>query len=242
MDTITNGKEVTRNKIVYTFDELSDKAKDRVIELEREMAYRFVDYTSDICEGIQHHVLHTLADKAGNDWHKHFTKLEVEYSLSWRQGDGVAFFGYIYRNEAPELNWAEGIEYVTLTRNHWGNHYTHSNCFNLEFFNENGDTIGSDGGSRNDIVLYLNEDMKPTLCGTSDKDNMTKDQLTMWQSMTDIMNDLRQLCVTSERVGYKVIENLTSQETVLEGIKYDTMPRKYDANGEQVEPLWWEEA
>jgi hypothetical protein len=84
--------------------------------------------------------------------------------------------------------------------------------------------------------------MKPTLCGTSDKDNMTKDQLTMWQSMTDIMNDLRQLCVTSERVGYKVIENLTSQETVLEGIKYDTMPRKYDANGEQVEPLWWEEA
>jgi len=242
MDTITNGKEVTRNKVVYTFDELSDKAKDKVIERERQMAYQFVDATSDIEYDIKDHVFSQLTDETSRAWNEHFTKLEVEYSLSWRQGDGVAFYGYIYRNEAPKFNWAEGIEYVTLTRNSWGNHYTHSNCFNLTFFNEDGDTIGTDGGSRNDIVLYLTDELAPTFAGTSDKDNMTAGQLAVWQSMTDIKHGLGKLCQTSESVGYQVIENLTSKETILESIEYDTMPRKYDADGEQVEPLWWEEA
>ena len=89
-------------------------------------------------------------------------------------------------------------------------------------------------------MLYLNEDMKPTLCGTSDKDNMTADQLAVHQSMTDIMNDLKNLCVTAERVGYATIDNLTSKETILERIQFDDMPRKYDVDGQLLEPLWWE--
>lgn len=242
MDTITNGKEVTRTKVVYTFDELSDKAKDKVIELERDMAYQFIDMTSDIADDIKHHLVSQLTDKTDVQWDKHFTDLKVEYSLSWSQGDGVALYGYIDRNETPKLNWADGIEYATLTRNYWGTYYTHKNCFSLEFFNEDGDLIGTEGGSRNDIVLFLNEELKPTLFGTSDKDNMTSDQLTAWQSMTDIASSLRQLCVTSERVGYATIESHTSNEAVLEGIKWDTMPRKYDIDGVHVEPMWWEEA
>ena len=39
MQTITNGKEVTRTQVIYTYDELSDKAKKAVVERWREVAY-----------------------------------------------------------------------------------------------------------------------------------------------------------------------------------------------------------
>lgn len=240
MDTITNGKEITRTKVAYTFDELSDKAKDVVIEREREIAYETVHLFGDIECDMKEHVIKELTGEELSYWGKHFTDLKIEYSLSYCQGDGVALYGNLYRNEAPQLNWADPINYVILKRNYWGNHYTHKNCFDLEFYNEDGDMIGTDGGSRNDIVLYLTEAMKPTLFGTSDKDNMTADQLAVHQSMTDIMNDLKNLCVTAERVGYATIDYFTSKEAILERIQFDDMPRKYDVDGQLLEPLWWE--
>ena len=245
MDTIINGKEVTRTKVVYTFDELSDKAKAVVVERERNNTYEALPMFGDIECDIKEHVIKELTGEELSYWGKHFTDLEVAYSLSHCQGDGVALYGRIYRNEAPQLNWADPIDYVLLKRNYWGNHYTHKNCFDLEFYNEDGDLIGTDGGSRNDIVLYLSDNnwdeaMKPTLFGTSDKDNMTADQLAVHQSMTNIMNDLKNLCVTSERVGYATIDNLTSEETILEKLQYDDMPRKYDADGQLTDHTWWE--
>lgn len=240
MDTITNGKEITRTKVAYTFDELSDKAKDVVIERERTIAYETLDMFDELDISIKEHILDKLTGETELNWSKQFTDLKVEYSLSHCQGDGVAIYGHLYSNEAHLLNWVEPVVSVKLVRNHWGSHYTHYNCFNLEFYNEDGDMIGTDGGSRNDIVLYLTEAMKPTLFGTSDKDSMTDSQLAVHQSMTDIMNDLKTLCKTSENVGYKTIDQLTSEETVLEQIKSDAIPRKYDAEGQLLETLWWE--
>jgi|APGre2960657373_1045057.scaffolds.fasta_scaffold37339_1 hypothetical protein len=241
MDTIINGKEVTRTKVVYTYDELSDKAKKAVVERVREVEYECIN-SYEVEETIQDHVLSVLTESA--TWDK-LSDLKIEFSLNHCQGDGVAFYGRLYRNDAPRLNWGilqdnVGLQEVRLVRNSHGNHYSHYNCFNLEFYNEDGDLIGTDGGSRNDIVVYLKEDMTSSLAGTSDTDKMTAGQLAMWQCMTDINKALRQLSKDCERVGYQVMDDMTSEQSALDWIECDSQPRKYDVNGVVTDMVWWE--
>jgi hypothetical protein len=241
MDTIINGKEVTRTKVVYTYDELSDKAKKAVVERVREVDYECIN-SYEVEETIQDHVLSVLTESA--TWDK-LSDLKIEFSLNHCQGDGVAFYGRLYRNDAPRLNWGilqdnVGLQEVRLVRNSHGNHYSHYNCFNLEFYNEDGDLIGTDGGSRNDIVVYLKEDMTSSLAGTSDTDKMTAGQLAMWQCMTDINKALRQLSKDCERVGYQVMDDMTSEQSALDWIECDSQPRKYDVNGVVTDMVWWE--
>ena len=241
MDTIINGKEVTRTKVVYTYDELSDKAKKAVVERVREVEYECIN-SYEVEETIQDNVLSVLTESA--TWDK-LSDLKIEFSLNHCQGDGVAFYGRLYRNDAPRLNWGilqdnVGLQEVRLVRNSHGNHYSHYNCFNLEFYNEDGDLIGTDGGSRNDIVVYLKEDMTSSLAGTSDTDKMTAGQLAMWQCMTDINKALRQLSKDCERVGYQVMDDMTSEQSALDWIECDSQPRKYDVNGVVTDMVWWE--
>ena len=251
MQTITNGKEVTRTQVIYTYDELSDKAKKAVVERWREVAYEHLN-SGEILETIQDHILGTLSEGKFATWDNfngsdrgQSGNLKVEYSLSHCQGDGVAFYGRLYRNDAPRLNWGVlqdnvGLHEVRLVRNSHGYHYSHYNCFNLEFYNEDGDLIGTDGGSRNDIVVYLKEDMTSSLAGTSDTDKMTAGQLAMWQCMTDINKTLRQLSKDCERVGYQVMDDMTSEQSALDWIECDSTPRKYDVNGVVTDMVWWE--
>ena len=251
MQTITNGKEVTRTQVIYTYDELSDKAKKAVVERWREVAYEHLN-SGEILETIQDHILGTLSEGKFATWDNfngsdrgQSGNLKVEYSLSHCQGDGVAFYGRLYRNDAPRLNWGVlqdnvGLNEVRLIRNSHGNHYSHYNCFNLEFYNEDGDLIGTDGGLRDDIVVYLKEDMTSSLSGTSDTDKMTADQLAMWQCMTDINKALRQLSKDCERVGYRAIDDMTSEQSALDWIECDSTPRKYERNGEVADHYWWE--
>ena len=251
MQTITNGKEVTRTQVIYTYDELSDKAKKAVVERWREVAYEHLN-SGEILETIQDHILGTLSEGKFATWDNfngsdrgQCGNLKVEYSLSHCQGDGVAFYGRLYRNDAPRLNWGVptqnvGLHEVRLIRNSHGNHYAHYNCFNLEFYNEDGDLIGTDGGLRDDIVVYLKEDMTSSLSGTSDKDKMTAEQLAMWECMTDINKALRQLSKDCERVGYRAIDDMTSEQSALDWIKCDSMPRKYERNGVVADHYWWE--
>lgn len=243
MDTIINGKEVTRTKVVYTYDELSDEVKKAVVQRVREVEYECInDY--EVEETIQDHVLSVLTDET--TWDK-FSDLKVEFSLNHCQGDGVAFYGRLYRDEAHKLNWGANyflhgwsLNEVRLVRSSISNHYSHYNSFNLEFYNEDGDLIGTDGGSRNDIVVYLKEDMSSSYAGTSDKGNMTAGQLAMWQCMTDINKTLRQLSKDCERVGYQVMDDMTSARSALDWIECDSQPRKYDVNGVVTDMVWWE--
>lgn len=236
MDTIINGKEVTRTKVVYTYDELSDKAKKAVVERVREVEYECIN-SYEVEETIQDHVLSVLTESA--TWDK-LSDLKIEFSLNHCQGDGVAFYGRLYSNEAPKLNMAININEVRLVRNSISNHYSHFNSFNLEFYNEDGDLIGTDGGSRSDIVLYLTGELQPTYAGTSDKGEMTAGQLAMWQCMTDINKALRQLSKDCERVGYQVMDDMTSEQSALDCIDCDSQPRKYDVNGVVTDMVWWE--
>jgi hypothetical protein len=67
MQTITNGKEVTRTQVIYTYDELSDKAKKAVVERWREVAYECLN-SGEILETIQNHILGTLSEGKFATW------------------------------------------------------------------------------------------------------------------------------------------------------------------------------
>jgi len=72
-----------------------------------------------------------LEDSIGD---KH--ELDLAYSLSYCQGDGVALYGRLYREQAPLLTWPDRVAYVDLVKNSWGYHYSHWNSFNVEASDE----------------------------------------------------------------------------------------------------------
>ena len=203
--------QVTRTRNVFTYDELSDKAKSKAMDNYRQMLHETLP-TEIVTEDLRYHVLREFTGKDDHDgtswsWDRHFGKyvgkeLRIEWSLSYCQGDGVALYGRIYREHAPNLTWAEGVEYVDLVRNSWGSHYTHYNCFNVEHYDNEGDYV--DVGNESEIT-----------------------------------GELRRLCCELARVGYASIDAYTSEEYALEQMACDEMPRKYDEDGNTLNREWW---
>jgi hypothetical protein len=67
--------------------------------------------------------------------------IDLAYSLGYCQGDGVAIYGTIQREDAPDLSWPESAAYVELSKNSWGHHYSHYNTFDVGVYDEEGDFI-----------------------------------------------------------------------------------------------------
>lgn len=215
MDTITdNGKDITRTRRLYTYHELSDKAKRKAMDDLRQALYETLD-SELVHEALRYHVLLEFTGKDDHDgtswsWNRHFGEhigkgLRIEWSLSHCQGDGVALYGRIYREYAPNLTWAEGVEYVDLVRNSWGTYYSHYNTFNVEHYDNEGDYVDVGGES-------------------------------------EITGELRRLCRNLARVGYASIDAYTSEDYALETIDGDSLPRKYDEDGDCVDPVWHDRA
>jgi hypothetical protein len=74
--------------------------------------------------------------------------IEIAYSLSYCQGDGVAIYGMLRRSDAPDLTWPVNADHVTLTRNSWGHHYSHWNTFSVEIYDVDGETVDDSDGTR----------------------------------------------------------------------------------------------
>lgn len=165
-------------------------------------------------------------------------ELRIEFSLSHCQGDGVALYGRIYRDEAPQLAWADNVEYLRLERNEYGRHYTHYNTFSIMFYDEDDNLLAE--GYTDRTVLFIDEDGKHTFMGTSWCENMSKTQYEAYNKMEDTVMTLRNLCRDLERVGYQSIDDYVSDERIVEILnEYDA--RKYDEHGNVVELLWWQD-
>lgn len=118
----------------YSFDELSPEAKENAIERYRERENS--DYPQDL---LLDYMEAKAAQLLGVDY---FPKdLDLHYSLSYRQGDGVSLSGILYPGHAPALKWPANSYRLNLRRN--DNHYTHEYTFNIELLDENFDEIDS---------------------------------------------------------------------------------------------------
>jgi hypothetical protein len=115
----------------YSFTELDDKAKEGAINAMRESLYEVID-SSDISEYLTECVYIGLGGRPS---------IDLAYSLGYCQGDGVAIYGTIKREDAPDLSWPEEASYVELSKNSWGHHYSHWNTFNVDIYSEEDEVI-----------------------------------------------------------------------------------------------------
>jgi len=122
----------------YSFEELGKEAQDKAIEDARSLLNEWVpeEYLTD---ELQCELVSQLGGSASS--------IELRYSLSYSQGDGVATYGTLKREEAPNLSWPDNVAYVELSRNSWSNHYSHYNTFNVEAFTEDDDKVEGEGVS-----------------------------------------------------------------------------------------------
>jgi hypothetical protein len=117
----------------YSFDELSETAKEKVIQRTREDLHNWLS---------EREITEYLTDKLIEELGSNAEELEIAYSLSYCQGDGVAIYGRLWKSES--LTWPEGVAYLELTRNQWANHYSHYNSFNVSAYDEEGYELGLD--------------------------------------------------------------------------------------------------
>jgi hypothetical protein len=162
----------------YTFEELEDSAKERAIEKMTSRLWEWVDY-----DLIKEYLEEDLWEKLGGV----SKDIKLALSLGYSQGDGVAIYGRLHKENAPNLLWPEGVENVNLERNSWGAHYSHYNSFNVDFYDE----------EYNEVSPYNTDG------------NLRDDFNAMAKSIRDI-------CKSLEDQGYKYIESDTSRESAIE--------------------------
>ena len=124
----------------YNFNELSPDAQKRAIEDIRKVENNnFPDFLlEEAMEEKASELLYGNYEISNKD-------LKVYYSLSYSQGDGVAFAGEIFASDKPNLTLPVNCHRVQIT--HSG-HYYHEYSFNVELFDAEYEEI--DGG---EIVL-----------------------------------------------------------------------------------------
>jgi len=110
---------------VYSFDELSDKAKARAIEEVRKLGFCSVESgeIEDVFKG-------KLEDYG-------YPTEDIRFRLSYSQGDGMAFYGDFDPKPVLErlgLNddGVSGSNCWTIKRNSYGHQYSHYNTMDLE--------------------------------------------------------------------------------------------------------------
>lgn len=116
----------------YSFEELGKEGQEKAVEGMRNFLMETLD-SSMITEYLEECVTIAIGGQE--------SEIELAFSLSYCQGDGVAIYGTLHRENAPDLSWPEGASYVELSKNSWGYHYSHWNSFNVDIYDEEGEVI-----------------------------------------------------------------------------------------------------
>jgi hypothetical protein len=129
-------KQTTVTKTVFTLDELSDTARQKALEKMCAYMHEWIE-PDQVTEYLNGELLTMLTGECvGEISSKELTKrvgLQIEWSLSNSQGDGVAIYGTLNSDDAPKLEWGNATT-ATLTRNSLSNHYSHAYTMNVAVF------------------------------------------------------------------------------------------------------------
>jgi hypothetical protein len=180
---------------VYYFEELNEEAKKKAIEdFRRRGTWKQWDN-----ENLSKYFKERLRE------YGFYNDVQIEFSLGYCQGDGVAFYGEIYfskwlknhqdhftKKELKRLEWLNnvfGIE-VSTTRNSYGYHYSHYNTMDIEVTCDR--YIDLRDGDLLDEVLNKVEEL--------------------------LEDEVVELSCDLERIGYEEIEYKNSDEYIIESI------------------------
>lgn len=123
----------------FTFSELNEGARERAITKLQDTLLEYLD-EREITDYLRGQIEGALGGYPDED-------IEIAYSLSYCQGDGVAIYGMLRRSDAPDLTWPENADHVVLTRNSWGHHYSHYNSFSIDICDGEGEIVDDFDGT-----------------------------------------------------------------------------------------------
>lgn len=173
---------------VFKFEELSEEVKAKV----REAHYEFLSEIGDITEQVTDFYTYRLQEL-------NYPVENINWSLSYCQGDGMAFYGPLYTETLVKLRdrLMPGSgrslpvtffeEYVTMTIKSNNSHYDHYNSMSIE--------------------LDLYRDISP------------KKQEALNAFILRLKVDIKNTSQTLEREGYNYLEAMREPEYLDEGIK-----------------------
>lgn len=217
MDTTeAKGIEVTRTKRIYKYEELSDEAKQVVLDAQRQWLYEEGSILSECAEfSMEHAIVEALQgiDYEGIGGHRDlFGKdgaLELHWDLSYTQGSGACFTGRLTPENAPALDWPLPIGEVIITNR---DHYCHYNSPSFEFVEAEGFVFEDEDG----------------VVGAASQ-----------QAMDDFEDSIRDIFRDMARRGYEAMEFRLSDDAIQDDIGYQEEEYRYDADGHQVACIWW---
>lgn len=106
----------TTEHTVYTFNELSDEAKQKAIE----------DYRDGLMFDSLEEIMHEeLTEVLLPKYKIKPVEVDVHFSLGYSQGDGASFTG--------DIEW--GAYRATIGKNHWGMYYSHAKSVDVKELN-----------------------------------------------------------------------------------------------------------
>lgn len=196
---------------VYEFNELEDKVQAQLIEQEKMDLLEFLEM--DLYEVFAHEKIKAAGFGFGAE--------DLRYSLSYSQGDGVAFYGTVYEEETAVLfdeflqeknisiteeftQFIKDNTYFEITRNHWGHRYSHWNTMDIEIHNN----------------YFLDEIEEFSEFGTAEEGHEKVDSL-FNEFNVFLKKKVQGLSHDLEAIGYEYIEDQTSDEVALENLKYN---------------------
>jgi hypothetical protein len=200
------------NVKLYKFDELSKEAQEYAIEKWRNSMEWDIESSM-----ITEHFEEVLKEK-------HLPNEDIEWSLAYCQGDGVAFYGTVYNDDIKIIakNFLNDEDYKLLEaihnedftveakiyRNSYGYRYSHWNTMEVEM---NHDDIDN-------MIYYLHD---------IEKDYDSEEYTEAYNKINNLINSIEEYLSSYikdvsrelERDGYAEIEYLQSDESIEETIK-----------------------
>ena len=138
---------ITVTETVFTLDELSDTARQNALETMCTYMHEWME-PDQITEYLNGELLTILTGECVGEISskelKGYVGLQIEWSLSHSQGDGVAIYGTVYANEAPKLEW-HNADNACLSRNGYRTYYSHTFDVVVSGEDENGNYTTLDG-------------------------------------------------------------------------------------------------
>jgi hypothetical protein len=217
------GIDVVRSRRVYKFDELDARGRREALET---VAKWLADTLDPDTIGMA--VESLAADKLspGYDDERHvamMSNLDVRWSLSYCQGDGVAFHGTLNREDAEALTWPD---YVTAVRFDHVGRYTHEQSFTITYVATDQD------GDEWDVAESTGYSVRVLL------DNVL-DRGLLFRQCEVFDTEVRHLCRAVADGAYAWMDSQSDESAAVAYLRECAEPYQFDANGYREPYYWW---
>lgn len=224
------GIDVVRTRRVYKLDELDARGRREALETVAKWLADTLD-PDTIAMAVESLAADKLSPGCDDERHVAMMQnLDVRWSLSYCQGDGVAFHGTLNREDADALTWPE---HVTAVRFDHIGRYTHEHSFTITYvaLDDNDDEwdVAESTGTSARVFMDTVSRVLP--------DNVS-DRRLFWQC--EVFDaQVRHVCRAVADRAYAWMESQSDEDAAVAYLRDCGEPYQFDANGFREPYYWW---